>query len=155
MSGIVHGVFHPAINVSDMAEAVRYYRDLLGLTVTFDDDHDPVAIAALFGYTDPMVHAVVVGCPDGSELELVRFERPQGKTRVEREVKDAGILSVNLRVTELEDVVARLTAGGYPPLSEVVPQVLPDGGVIKVQVCPAPDGVTIILVELPAGRARL
>ena len=46
MSGIVHGVFHPAINVSDIAEAVRYYRDLLGLTVTFDDDHDPAAISA-------------------------------------------------------------------------------------------------------------
>ena len=29
MSGTVEGVFHPAINVSDMAEAVRYYRDLL------------------------------------------------------------------------------------------------------------------------------
>ncbi len=80
---------------------------------------------------------------------------PQGKTRVEREVRDAGILSVNLRVTDIDAVVARLTAGGYPPSSAVVPQVLPDGGVIKVQVCPAPDGVTIILVELPPGRDKL
>jgi hypothetical protein len=36
-----------------------------------------------------------------------------------------------------------------------VPQRLPDGGIIKVQVCRAPDGVTIILVELPEGRDRL
>jgi catechol 2,3-dioxygenase-like lactoylglutathione lyase family enzyme len=134
---------------------VRYYRDLLGLRVTFDDDHDPAAISALFGYTDPRVHAVVVSCPDGSELELVRFASPQGRTTVDRQPADAGILSVNLRVTGIEAIVERLRAGGYPPSSELVPQRLPDGGVIKVQVCRAPDGVTIILVELPEGRDRL
>jgi catechol 2,3-dioxygenase-like lactoylglutathione lyase family enzyme len=155
MAGDVAGVFHPAISVSDLDEAVRYYRDLLGLRVTFDDDHDPTAISALFGYPDPQVHAVVVSCPDGSELELVRFARPQGRTTVDREPADAGILSVNLRVTGIEAIVERLRAGGYPPSSELVPQRLPDGGVIKVQVCRAPDGVTIILVELPEGRDRL
>jgi hypothetical protein len=36
-----------------------------------------------------------------------------------------------------------------------VPQTLPDGAIIQVQVCRAPDGVTIILVELPEGRDRL
>ncbi|MBX3030607.1 MAG: VOC family protein [Chloroflexi bacterium] len=154
MAGVA-GVFHPAISVSDMDEAVRYYRDLLGLRVTFDDDHDPAAISALFGYTEPRVHAVVVSCPDGSELELVRFSQPQGRTTVDREPADAGILSVNLRVTGIEAIVERLRAGGYPPSSELVPQRLPDGGIIKVQVCQAPDGVTIILVELPEGRDRL
>ena len=85
MAGDVAGVFHPAISVSDLDEAVRYYRDLLGLRVTFDDDHDPAAISALFGYPEPRVHAVVVSCPDGSELELVRFAKPQGRTTVDRE----------------------------------------------------------------------
>lgn len=155
MAGDVAGVFHPAISVSDMAEAVRYYRDLLGLRVTFDDDHDPAAISALFGYPDPNVHAVVVSCPDGSELELVHFARPRGRSTVDREPADAGILSVNLRVTDIGAVVERLAAGGYPPRSGLVPQALPDGGVIQVQVCPAPDEVTIILVQLPEGRARL
>jgi catechol 2,3-dioxygenase-like lactoylglutathione lyase family enzyme len=155
MAGAVAGVFHPAISVSDMAEAVRYYRDLLGLRVTFDDDHDPAAISALFGYPDPQVHAVVVGCPDGTEIELVRFQRPEGRRKVDRQPADAGILSVNLRVTGLADIVRRLTAGGYPPSSPVVPQTLPDGAIIQVQVCRAPDGVTIILVELPEGRDRL
>jgi catechol 2,3-dioxygenase-like lactoylglutathione lyase family enzyme len=155
MAGAVAGVFHPAISVSDMAEAVRYYRDLLGLRVTFDDDHDPAAISGLFGYPDPQVHAVVVGCPDGTEIELVRFQRPEGRRKVDRQPADAGILSVNLRVTGLADIVGRLTAGGYPPSSPVVPQTLPDGAIIQVQVCRAPDGVTIILVELPEGRDRL
>ena len=49
MSGTVQGVFHPAISVSDMAEAVRYYRDLLGLTVTFDGAS---AAATVYGVAD-------------------------------------------------------------------------------------------------------
>jgi len=155
MSGTVQGVFHPAISVPDMAVAVTYYRDLLGLRVTFDDHHDPAAIAALFSVQDPRLHAVVVGCPDGSEIELVEWEQPRGRPIVPREPRDAGILSVNLRVTGIEALAARLEAGGYPSSSGIVPQSLPDGGVIKVAVCPAPGGVTIILVELPEGRGGL
>jgi catechol 2,3-dioxygenase-like lactoylglutathione lyase family enzyme len=151
----VDGVFHPAISVPDMAEATRYYRDLLGLRVTFDDHHDPAAISALFGYPEPRLHAIVVGCPDGSELERVEWEQPRGRPIVPREPRDAGILSVNLRVRDIEALVARLAEGGYPSSSGIVPQALPDGGVIKVAICPAPGGVTIILVELPEGRGGL
>ena len=155
MSGSVQGVFHAAISVPDMAAAVAYYRDLLGLAVTFDDYHDPAAIAGLFGVTDPRMHSVVVSCPDGSEIELVEWEQPRGRPIVPREPRDAGILSVNLRVTGLADLVARLAAGGYPSSSGIVPQSLPDGGVINVAICPAPGGVTLILVELPEGRGGL
>ena len=64
-------------------------------------------------------------------------------------------MAVNLRVTGVEAIVDRLRAGGYEPSSPIVPQTLPDGGVIKVVVCRAPDGVAILLVELPPGRASL
>ena len=155
MVGTVEGVFHPVVSASDMGEAVRYYRDLLGLTVTFDDYHDPTAIAALFGYDAPRLHSVIVSCPDGSEIELVEFESPRGRADLRREPADAGLLSVNLRVVGIEAIVERLTDAGYPPRSGIVDQVLPDGGVIKVAICRAPDDVTIILVDLPEGRASL
>lgn len=154
MAGRVDALLHPVIAVSAMSEAVRYYRDLLGLAISFDDYHDPAAIALLFGLRDPVLHAVVVGCPDGSEIELVEFERPRGG-RVQREPADAGLLAVNLRVTGIADLVDRLTTGGYPPSSPIVDQELPDGGVLRVVVCRAPDDVSILLVELPAGRASL
>ena len=60
MTGVVTSLFHPVIAVSAMDAAVAFYRDLLGLTVTFADDHDPAAIEGLFGYPDPIVHAVVL-----------------------------------------------------------------------------------------------
>lgn len=154
MGALVKSLFHPVIAVSRMDEAVVFYRDLLGLAVTFDDYHDPAAISGLFGYPDPVVHAVVVGLPDGSEIELVEFESPRG-TLARRRAGDPGLMAVNLLVEGVDELVARLTAGGYPPTSGIVPQTLPDGGQIRVVVCRGPDEATIILVELPPGRTSL
>lgn len=154
MVALVTSLFHPVVAVSRMDEAVAFYRDLLGLRVTFDDFHDPVAIEGLFGYPDPVVHAVVVSLPDGSEIELVEFERPRGSP-VRRRPGDPGLMAINLLVEDVAGFVERLTAGGYPPTSGIVVQTLPDGGQIRVVVCRAPDDVTVILVELPPGRSSL
>jgi catechol 2,3-dioxygenase-like lactoylglutathione lyase family enzyme len=151
----VRGIFHPVVSVADMAASVHYYRDVLGLTVSFDDYHDPAAISQLFGLPDPRVHSVVVALPDSSEIELVEYEQPRGRSLVERQPQDAGLLAINLRVDEIEALKARIEAAGFGFGSPIVEQTLPDGGVIKVLVCKAPDGVTIILVELPAGRGSL
>ena len=78
----------------------------------------PEAIAALFGVADPRLHAVVVGCPDGSELELVEWERPRGRAVVPRVAQDDGILSGNLRVTGIEALVGRLADGGLVRASQ-------------------------------------
>jgi catechol 2,3-dioxygenase-like lactoylglutathione lyase family enzyme len=152
--GTVDALFHPVVAVSDMREAVAFYRDVLGLRVTFDDYHDPAAISALFGLTDPVVHAVVVACPDGTEIELVEFERPR-RPRASRSPGEPGLMAVNLLVTDVDAIVARLRDAGFEPTSSIVPQTLPDGGTIRVVVCRAPDDVTLILVELPPGRSSL
>ena len=154
MDGSVAALFHPVIAVSDMREAVHFYRDLLGLSVTFDDYHDPAAISLLFGMTDPVVHAVVVSCPDGTEIELVEFEQPR-RPKAVRSPGDPGVMAVNLLVHGVDAIVARLRTGGYEPTSPIVPQTMPDGGQIKVIVCRAPDDVAILLVELPEGRTSL
>lgn len=154
MTGSVESLFHPVIAVSDMAEALRFYGDLLGLRITFDDYHDPAAISGLFGVESPVVHAVVVSCPDDSEIELVEFERP--RRDVSRRSPGApGLMAVNLLVRDIEAIEARLEANGYPPSSAIVPQALSDGATIKVLVCRAPDDVAILLVELPPGRSSL
>src|SRR5437899_2968900 len=96
-----------------MNRSLRFYVDTLGLDVTFDDYHDPAAISALFGIDEPRVHSVIVQCPDRSEIELVEYERPRGRPRSERAPNDAGILAVNLRVTAIEQLVARVRDGGF------------------------------------------
>ena len=149
------GIFHPVVSVAHMDSSLGFYAETLGLTVTFDDYHDPEAIAALFAIESPRVRSVVVRCQDGSEIELVEYEQPRGRPRSEREPNDAGILAVNLRVTDIDGLVGRIQSAGYLVPSGIVDQELPDGGVIRVAVTTGPDGETIILVELPEGRSSL
>lgn len=151
----VHGVYHAVVTVSDMDHALVFYRDILGLRVTFDDFHDPVALAQLFGLDEPRVRSVIVECPDHSEVELIEFARPRGLSRADRTMPDAGLAALNLRVSRIEELADRIRAGGFAMSSEVVEQVLPDGATLKVCVCRGPDDVTVILVEPPAGRRSL
>lgn len=155
LSGNVLGIFHPVISVSTMREGVVFYRDVLGLRVTFDNYHDAQAIAALFGFPDPIVHSVIFECSDGSEFELVEFERPRGRTSSNRDMSDAGLAALALRVDHVEEIVGRIRGAGYATSSDIVEQTLPDGAVLKVVVCSGPDGVTVILVEPPVGRRSL
>jgi catechol 2,3-dioxygenase-like lactoylglutathione lyase family enzyme len=151
----VQGIFHPVISVSDMDAATRFYRDTLGLTVTFDDMHDPVAIGRLFNFDAPVVRSVVLECADRSEFELIEYRRPKGRSSTDRKMNDAGISALALRVTELKDLVGRVKAAGFVVTSGIVEQILPDGAILRVAVCQGPDNVTVILVEPPAERKSL
>jgi catechol 2,3-dioxygenase-like lactoylglutathione lyase family enzyme len=153
--GVVHGIFHPVISVSDMEVAIRFYRDILGLTVTFDDNHDPDAIARLFGYDEPVVRSTVLECEDRSEFELVEFKRPRGRPTTDRGMHDAGIAALALRVSGLDEIVGRVEAGGFRLSSGIVEQILPDGAILRVAVCIGPDNVKTILVQPPSGRKSL
>ena len=155
MGGAVLGVFHPTITVSDMDQALAFYRDVLGLHPTFDDLHEPQALSRLLGYDDPDVRAVIVEAPDGSEIELAEFRRPKGRPKVARDWADAGLSLLSLRVTGIEELMARITRAGFSFTSELVHQTLPDGAVAKVAVCLGPDGVSVTLSELPSDRTSL
>ena len=151
----IEGIFHPVISVSNMDRAVKFYGGVLGLKQTFDDMHDPAAIANLFHFDAPIVRSVVFETGDRSEFELVEFKNPRGRASTDREMNDAGIAALALRVTGLCSLAARIEAGGYTLLSGIVEQILPDGAVLRVAVCIGPDQVKVILVEPPAGRKSL
>lgn len=150
---LVDGVLHPVIVVSDMEAALRFYRDLLGLRVTSDDVHDPALMRRLTGYDNADVRAIILECPDRTEIELAEFRRPRGHSKVSRQFEDAGLYSVTFTVSDLEDVVGRLRQAGFHFTSaSVVQHVLRDGAAVGVVYCIGPDGVLITLAEFPKGR---
>ena len=154
-AGLVQGIFHPVVSVSDMDAAMRFYGDILRLKVTFDDMHDPDAIGRLFDFDEPIVRSIVLECPDRSEFELIEYRKPKGRQTTDRKMNDAGISALALRVTGVEELVGRVEGGGFTVTSGIVEQVLPDGAILKVAVCCGPDNVTVILVEPPADRKSL
>ncbi len=76
--GRVTGVFHAVIVVPDLDEALRFYRDLLGLTVTLRWQHDPAILSALTGYPEATGEAATLAAPDGTEIELAAFSQSAG-----------------------------------------------------------------------------
>jgi catechol 2,3-dioxygenase-like lactoylglutathione lyase family enzyme len=155
MTAGITGFFHPVITVPDLDEALAFYRDLLGLVVTYTWEHDPGTLARLTGYDDPSARAATLACPDGTEIELVEFRRPRGLDHVEKQWHDAGLSFVTFTCFDLVGLVKRLKEAGVRFVGDIVAHVLEDGAVVKVVYCYAPEGTTITLAELPAGRERL
>lgn len=153
-SGSVGGIFHAVIVVSSMDEALRFYRDLLGMKVTFDAEHDPAAIQTLLQLPGARVRAVVVACPDGSEIELAQYlsNKPAA---ARRELNSPGINLLSLRVSGIEALIEKIGRAGYTFTSPMVSQPLPDGRLVKVAVCRGPDDTAITLTELPDSRRSL
>jgi catechol 2,3-dioxygenase-like lactoylglutathione lyase family enzyme len=151
----VTGIFHAVVMVSSMDEALRFYRDLLGMRVTFDAQHDSASLELLLQMPSPKVRSVVVACPDGTEIELAMFLDPTSPRRFPRRFDEPGINLLSFRVHTIEALVARIEAAGYRFTSAVVSQPLADGAIAKVAVCRGPDQVAITLTELPEGRQSL
>ena len=153
--GRVTGVFHAVIVVPDLDEALHFYRDLLGLTVTLRWQHDPAILTALTGYPEATGEAATLAAPDGTEIELAAFSHPLGRQRVEKRWEDAGLSFITLTCDDLDAVVARLRAAGTRFVGDVVDYVMDDGLLVKVVYCFAPEGTTITLIQMPQGRERL
>jgi glyoxylase I family protein len=153
--GRVEGFFHATVTVPDMEVSLRFYRDLLGLEVTYAWNHDPAALSALTGFEEPEASAAILSCPDGSEIELAEFRRPRGLDRVEKRWQDAGLSFAAFRVSGIGALAERLRAAGVRFNSDVLEYPLEDGSTVRVVYCFAPEGTTITLVELPRGRRTL
>jgi lactoylglutathione lyase len=154
-AGRVEGFFHATVTVADMEASLRFYRDLLGLEVSHAWEHDRDTLRSLTGYEDPAGKAAILGCPEGTEIELVEFHRPRGLDHVEKRWEDAGLSFAAFRVSDIGAVVDRLRAAGIRFNGDVIDHRQEDGSIVKVVYCFAPEGTTITLVELPPGRRTL
>lgn len=142
----VLSVLHPCIAVGDMAEALVFYRDLLGFEVEKQFVHAVDEVGPLAGLDDPDVPAAIVKCPDGTEIELLEFRRPLGSSVVTRRFEDVGVAVITLVVDEIDALVERLARNGYPSNGPIVPFTSPEG-VFRAVHCPGPDGTLFTLGE--------
>lgn len=148
---LVEGVLHPVVTVADMDRSLRFYRDLLGLRITFDQLVDPVFYATLSGLTDPEVRTVVAVCPDGTEVELLEYHAPRGRDRVAHAYWDPGHSFLSLRVQDLDAARAELVAAGVG--TGVIAELpLPGGGRLRSLYVVGPDGEAVCLAQTDGGQ---
>lgn len=139
-------ILHPCITIPDLEQALGFFRDLLGFTVTYQGVHVPGQLGPLLGLADPDVPVAIVTCADGTEIELLEFRHPRGEPAVTARFQDVGIAVVTVIVDEIDAVVERLTEHGYPPKGDIVPFIGEERDLRAVHVH-GPGGIPLTLGE--------
>ena len=135
---------HTGIVVSDLTEALQFYRDLLGLRVLKTGTEHGLYIDMVLGMPGVRVRTVKLTTGDGSLVELLEFNSPVSKPRDAR-MCDLGPSHVAFTVGNVNEEYARLSAAGVRFISR--PCNSPDG-YAKVAFCRDPDGTAVELVEV-------
>lgn len=111
---------HTCVNVTDMGEAVRFFRDLLGCAVAWELEIPTERFARLHAVPAPRGRSVGIRCPEGGELELFELAEPRGEPLSVRRFEDAGLRGLTFQVDDVRAVTALLEENGYPPVGEIV-----------------------------------
>lgn len=140
------GIVHPVIITRDMERAMNYYCDVLGFVPRPITTHDPLKIGRMGGPADMEGRAVILHAPDGSELEIACFTKPDGLAETTAGWQDAGIRSITFKVSDMVAMLRRLSEAGHGIIGEVVTFEI-ETGAVQVAYVEAPDGVVMTLLQ--------
>ena len=136
---------HTGLVVADLGQALHFWCDLLGFTVTRQMEESGAHIDAMMGLKNVLVTTSKLTAPDGGMVELLYFHSHPDRSRWSGTPYSTGFTHLALTVNSMEETYQRLSASGVR--FKAAPQRSPDGAV-KVIYCEAPDGVLLELVEM-------
>ena len=135
---------HTGIVVSDLEQALHFYRDLLGLKVVKRMDESGKYIDRISGLKNVKVTTVKLAAEDGNLVELLYYHSYLGRRDAKKDLRRIGISHVAFTVRDLDLEYKRLSKAGVQFNSP--PQISPDG-YAKVTFCKDPEDNFIELVE--------
>lgn len=142
---MINGIRHIGITVTDMEEALRFYRDLLGLKVILDRKQEGEVLERILGIPYARMRAVMLKAPDGKCVELFKFYSHPAKAPDRIEVTNVGCTHVAFCVNDLAELCTRLRAAG---VRFHCPPVTGPSSYAKVTYCRDFDGTIVELVEI-------
>jgi len=137
-------VRHAGIVVSNMSEALGFYRDVLGLEIVVDGIEEGAYFERLVGLPNAKARIVKLCDGSGGMVELLEYNAPARPTASQPTANRIGCSHVAFTVTSLREIADRILRAGYSLNSE--PLLSPDGNVTVVY-CHGPDGTLVELVE--------
>jgi len=149
---MIERIDHVNIVVEDLPAVTVFYRDVLGLRVKRQIAIGGEWIEALTGFEEVEAEVVYLEADSGAALELIRYRTPEG-ARPEGlgEPNTMGIRHIAFKVTDLDAVVASLTAAGVGSVSPIheVPtaQVEFAGRRKRIVYCRDPEGNLLELCD--------
>lgn len=111
-------VNHTGITVSDMDEAIRFFRDGLGGSCTEPLLYAQPFIARVTGLAGAQIIIAQVALP-GHEIELLQYIVPEDRTRSTLRPCDPGHLHISLLVDGIEALVAHMGQFGFEPVGPI------------------------------------
>ena len=134
---------HMGITVSNLEEALFFYRDLLSLSVVKIMNEKGPHIDAFSNLVDVDVTTVKLKDSHGAMIELLYYHSHQ-RDSIKRDIADIGCSHFAITVDNLDATLKRLNSEGYQACAQ--PQFSPDGNV-KLTFIKGPDNVLVEAVE--------
>lgn len=141
----VTNIRHTGIVVSNLETSLPFYRDLLGLTIWWDQIEGGPMVEAVTGIPGARIHTVKLKAPDGVSIELLQYLNTPKPVPPLNAANNIGCNHVALQVNDLDELYERATAEGIR--FHTAPLVAA-GGKAKVTYCRDPEGVVLELVEI-------
>ncbi|MHB0913160.1 MAG: VOC family protein [Armatimonadota bacterium] len=116
---------HTGIVVQDMEKSLRFWRDVMGLTVAADFREEGEFIDTVQHLSGVKLHMVKLTAPDGSMIELLKDDAHPTPPPAANELCDRGIRHIAFTVADVEASWRTLRAEGCELLSD--PVTAPDG----------------------------
>jgi catechol 2,3-dioxygenase-like lactoylglutathione lyase family enzyme len=150
---MISAVDHTGITVSALDRSLAFWRDVLGFELSHRAHHTGDLAAEVTGVSGAEIRlAVLKGY--GHKIELLQYDAPSDRKRVDIRPCDVGSVHVALLVDDLDALLSRIRESGWKPAGRPQPlQSGPNAGKRVVYVRD-PDGVTIELMQPPAGEQQ-
>ena len=152
--GQVVGFFHAGVTVSDMEDALRFFRDALGLEVVADSMRVGEQVEPIVGVSPDTMRVVFLSVP-GSEAKIELFEYA-GVEQFSAACRpwDVGAGHFCLYVDDAAAVLERLVAAGYTSRKPL--RAIPDGPHAGARAVYAigPDGYHVELYQRAAAPVQ-
>lgn len=147
---MIKGIQHFSFTVSNLEDAIHFFRDLLGLEVTPIREVGGERAEKILQMPGAAVRICNVVTPGNGNIELVEYVVPRGE-KIDLRTCNVGVAHLAFEVDDIQKMYDDLTAKGvefnYPPFRG-------DAGVLRgwaVCYLKGPDGITLELMEAPKG----
>lgn len=148
---MVTGIHHTSLVVSDLEKSLKFYRDMLGMTIAVDTEMSGEMLDREVALTGAQVRVVLLS-HDGKPpyVELLQYYSPLGKPYPhDARCCDVGFPHIAVIVPDIQDVYRRLSQQG---VKFTAPPQYVDAGAFRgsqTVYCYDPDGIVVELWQMP------
>ena len=148
---MVTGIHHTSLVVSDLEKSLKFYRDMLGMTIAVDTEMSGEMLDREVALTGAHVRVVLLS-HDGKPpyVELLQYYSPLGKPYPhDARCCDVGFPHIAFIVPDIQDVYRRLSQQG---VKFTAPPQDVDAGAFRgsqTVYCYDPDGIVVELWQMP------